>query len=85
MSKLPKPHIFTQTDSKPLRWGVFGAGWIVDTMLKTAQVNSSQKFVGVASRAPGKAQAMAAKNAIPSAHDSYEELAARDDIDAIYI
>jgi len=29
MSKLPKPHIFTQADSKPLRWGVFGAGWIV--------------------------------------------------------
>jgi predicted dehydrogenase len=85
MSKLPKPHIFTQTDSKPLRWGVFGAGWIVDAMLKTAQVNSNQKFIAVASRTPGKAQAMATKYSISSAHDSYEELAARDDIDAIYI
>ena len=59
MSKLPKPHIFTQAESKPLRWGVFGAGWIVDAMLKTAQVNSNQKFIAVASRTPGKAQASA--------------------------
>ena len=85
MSKLPKPHIFKPEESKPLRWGVFGAGWIVDAMLKTAAKNSNQKFVAIASRTAGKAEAMAQKYGIESAHNSYEELAARPDIDAIYI
>ena len=85
MSKLPKPHIFKPSESKPLRWGVFGAGWIVDAMLKTAAVNSNQQFIAIASRTPGKAEAMAQKYGIASTHNSYEELAAREDIDAIYL
>jgi predicted dehydrogenase len=85
MSKLPKPHIFKPSESKPLRWGAFGAGWIVEAMLKTAVKNSNQKFVAIASRTPGKAEALAAKYGIASTHNSYEELAAREDIDAIYI
>ena len=85
MSKFPEPHRFLPKDSKPLRWGVFGAGWIVDAMLKTAAKNSNQQFVAIASRTPGKAEAMAAKYGIASVHNSYEELAAREDIDAIYI
>ena len=44
MSKLPKPHIFKPEDSKPLRWGIFGAGWISDCMARTAKINSNQKF-----------------------------------------
>ena len=85
MSKFPEPHRFLPKDSKPLRWGVFGAGWIVDAMLKTAAKNSNQQFVAIASRTPGKAEAMAAKYGIASVHNSYEELATREDIDAIYI
>lgn len=82
---LPKPHIFKSTDSKPLRWGIFGAGWIAEAMVKTAQKNSNQNFVAVASRTPGKAEAFAKTWNLDSFHNSYEELAARDDIDAIYI
>ena len=85
MTTLPKPHIFKSSESKPLRWGIFGAGWIADAMMKTAQKNSDQKFVAVASRTPGKAEAFAKTFNMESAHNSYEELAARDDIDAIYI
>jgi len=85
MTALPKPHIFTSADSKPLRWGIFGAGWIAEAMVNTAQKNSNQQFVAVASRTPGKAEAFAQKWKIESFHNSYEELAARDDIDAIYI
>ena len=44
MTTLPKPHIFKADESKPLRWGIFGAGWIADAMVKTAQKNSNQKF-----------------------------------------
>ena len=85
MTALPKPHIFTSAESKPLRWGIFGAGWIAEAMVNTAQKNSNQHFVAVASRTPGKAEAFAQKWKIESFHNSYEELAARDDIDAIYI
>jgi predicted dehydrogenase len=85
MTVLPKPHVFTAADSKPLRWGIFGAGWISDAMVKTAQLNSTQQFVAIASRTPGKAEAFAQKWNLESFHNSYEELAARDDIDAIYI
>jgi predicted dehydrogenase len=85
MTALPKPHIFTSAESKPLRWGIFGAGWIAEAMVNTAQKNSNQQFVAVASRTPGKAEAFAQKWKIESSHKSYEELAAREDIDAIYI
>ena len=63
----------------------FGAGWISDAMVKTAQLNSTQQFVAIASRTPGKAEAFAQKWNLDSFHNSYEELAAREDIDAIYI
>ena len=45
MTTLPKPHIFKPEESKPLRWGIFGAGWIAEAMVKTAQKNSNQNFV----------------------------------------
>ncbi len=85
MSLLPKPAYFKSEDSKPLRWGIFGAGWIADAMVNTVQKNSTQNFVAVASRTPGKAEAFAQKWKLDSSYNSYEELAARDDIDAIYL
>ena len=85
MTTLPKPHIFKAADSKPLRWGIFGAGWISEAMIKTAQLNSNQEFVAIASRTPGKAEGFAQKWNLPSFHNSYEELVARDDIDAVYL
>lgn len=85
MITLPKPHLFSPAESKPLRWGIFGAGWISEAMVKTAKKNSNQKFVAIASRTPGKAEDFAKKWGIETFHNSYEELAARDDIDAIYL
>lgn len=85
MKSLPQPKIIDSTQTQPLRWGIFGAGWIAEAMVKTAQINSNQNFVAVASRTPGKAEAFARTWNIDSFHNSYEELAAREDIDAIYI
>jgi predicted dehydrogenase len=85
MTTLPKPHLFTPEDSKPLRWGIFGAGWIAEQMIQTVQKNSRQNFVAVASRTPGKAEAFAKTFSVADAYTSYEALAAREDIDAIYI
>ncbi len=54
-------------------------------MIKTAQKNSKQNFVAVASRTPGKAQEFAKAFGIADFYTSYEELAARSDNYAIYI
>lgn len=85
MKSLPSPTYFKPEESKKLRWGIFGAGWIAEAMIATVQKNSQQDFVAVASRTPGKAEAFAQKWNLSSSHTSYEELAAREDIDAIYI
>ena len=85
MNALPKPRYFNSEESKKLRWGIFGAGWIAEAMVKTGQINSQQDFVAIASRTPGKAEAFAQKWNLSSSHNSYEELAAREDIDTIYI
>ncbi|MEY3803253.1 MAG: hypothetical protein RL126_397, partial [Actinomycetota bacterium] len=61
MHQLPQPHIFHDSESRPLRWGIFGAGWISDAMVKTAKKNSHQDFVAVASRTPNKAEVFAHK------------------------
>ena len=85
MNSLPIPHLFKAQESKKLRWGIFGAGWIAEAMIATVQKNSQQDFVAIASRTPGKAEEFAQKWNLASSHSSYEELAAREDIDAIYI
>jgi predicted dehydrogenase len=85
MKALPEPRLFKPQESKKLRWGIFGAGGIAEAMISTVQQNSEQDFVAVASRTPGKAEAFAQKWNLKSSHSSYEELADRDDIDAIYI
>ena len=85
MKSLPLPTYFRPEESKKLRWGIFGAGWIAEAMISTVQKNSQQDFVAIASRTPGKADAFAQKWNLAAAHTSYEELAAREDIDAIYI
>lgn len=85
MNSLPRPNLFKPDNSKKLRWGIFGAGWIAEVMIATVQKNSQQDFVAIASRTPGKADEFSQKWNITSAHSSYEELAEREDIDAIYI
>lgn len=85
MKSLPLPTYFRPEESKKLRWGIFGAGWIAEAMISTVQKNSQQDFVAIASRTPGKADAFAQKWNLAAAHTSYEELAAREDIDAIYV
>jgi predicted dehydrogenase len=62
-----------------------GPGWIAEVFTRTVHANTAQRVVAVASRTPGKAAAFAAAEGIESHYASYEELVARDDIDAIYV
>ena len=82
---LPEPRLVDPARVPSLRWGILGPGWIADQFASTVRANTNQRIVAVASRTPGRAQAFASAHAIPLALASYEELVAREDIDAVYI
>ena len=73
------------TDAPAIRWGILGAGGIAHKLADAVNNHTSSHVVAVASRTPGKARAFAEQEGIEHALDSYEELVAREDIDAVYV
>lgn len=67
-----------------IRWGLIGPGKIAHQIAKDFAL-SGIKFQGVASRSPEKAAAFASEYGIPTIHNSYQELVADHEIDAVYI
>ncbi|RRR43444.1 gfo/Idh/MocA family oxidoreductase [Mycolicibacter terrae] len=71
--------------SPGLRIGVFGAARITPvSLLKPAAANPEVVVSAVAARDGGRARAFARRHGIGRVHDSYEELIADPDIDAVY-
>ena len=68
-----------------LRWGIYGTGWISEEFATSMMRFTNQQIVSIASRTPGRAEEFASKIGLPGFDDSYESLAAREDIDAVYI
>jgi predicted dehydrogenase len=81
----PQPEILDPTSVPSLRWGIVGAGDIADIFINTLQKHTKQQVVGIASKTPGKAEALGDKYGISRRYNTYEEIAAQDDIDVIYI
>lgn len=81
---LPTPNIIDPASVTSFRWGVMGAAAIAETFVAAVQKHTRQKIVAVASRTPGKAETFAQQFGI-EAHDNYEDLLAREDIDIVYI
>ena len=67
-----------------IRWGLLGAGAILNRWMKGARQVEDMEIVAVSSRTMETAGRMAKQFGIPEAL-SYEELLARDDIEAVYI
>lgn len=82
---LPEPQIIDPASVPALRWGIFGTGWISEEFATSCMNHNKQHVVTVASRTEGSAQTFAEKVGLPGFDESYETLAARDDIDAVYI
>jgi len=69
-----------------IRWGILGAGGIAAKFAEAVNVYTSSTVVAVASASSlEKAQVFAKANNAGDAYQSYAELVARDDIDAIYV
>jgi predicted dehydrogenase len=67
------------------RWGILGVAKIaIDKVIPAIQAGHTGQVVAIASRSIDKAQAAAARFAIPRAYGSYEELLADPEVDAIY-
>ncbi|MFJ4295656.1 Gfo/Idh/MocA family protein [Curtobacterium sp. NPDC089689] len=86
LSHLPAPHLYRSGSSEPaLRWGLVGPGWIAGEFVDAAHRHTQQRFTAVASRSPERGAAFAAAHGIEHVVGSIVELAARDDVDAIYV
>jgi predicted dehydrogenase len=81
----PEPEILDPSSVPSLRWGIVGAGDIADIFINTLQRHTKQQVVAIASKTPGKADALGAKYGITRTYNTYEEISAQDDIDVIYI
>jgi predicted dehydrogenase len=80
ISRVPDP-----MEAPILRWGIMGPGWIADIFTRSVQAQTRQVITAVGSRSLERSQAFATQHGIPSAYGSYEELAAADDVDVVYI
>lgn len=70
----------------PLRWGILGAARIaVRRVLPALQRSDWSTVAAIASRDRSRAQAVAHQFSIPKVYDSYDELLADPDVDAVYI
>ncbi len=67
-----------------IRWGLMGAGDIIDRWIKGARQLDDMEILAVASRTPHSALAAAQKYGIKDAL-TYEEMVQRKDIDVVYI
>ena len=70
--------------SQKLRWGILGVAAINDRLMPSFHAARTVDLRAIASRTLQKAKDSAAKNNIPKAYGSYEELLADPEIDAIY-
>lgn len=71
-------------EKKEIRWGLLGAGNILNRWMKGARQADGMKIVAVASRTRETAVKMAEKFEIPEVL-TYEEMLDRKDIDVVYI
>jgi len=62
-----------------------GPGWIAEQFTKSLQTYTRQEVVAVGSRALPRAQEFAAEHDVRTAVGSYEELAALDEVDIVYV
>lgn len=71
---------------RPIRWGILSTGHIASVFARDlALLPDEAEIVAVGSRQRGTADDFAAEHGIPRAYGSYEELAADEDVDVVYV
>ena len=75
----------TLDPSRPVRWGILGAGGIAATVGDDIQASPDSEVVAVGARDGGRAAAFAAAHGVARSYGSYDELLADADVDVVYI
>ncbi len=70
---------------KKIRWGIIGTGFIANKFAVAVRNAEGAELVAVASRRPETAKAFAEKYGVENVFSSYEDLAASECIDAVYV
>jgi len=70
---------------KKIKWGIVGPGIIAHEFAHDFQFVEKGELMAVASRSPERGLAFASKFNIPKVYNSYQELYADEEIDAIYV
>lgn len=70
---------------KSVRWGVVGTGSIANSMARAIKLADHAELAAVSSRRMETARGFADKHEVPSAFDSWANMAASDKVDAIYV
>lgn len=76
------------TNSAPIRWGILGTGRIAHSLATDLMLVPDGQLVAVGSRSKESAETFAkvyAAHGPVRAHGSYEELAADEDVDVVYV
>lgn len=72
------------TSDGQLRWGILGTGFIADLQVRDL-LDNGFAVQAVGSRSVETSRAFATRFGIPTAHGSYEDLAADPDVDVVYV
>jgi predicted dehydrogenase len=83
--QLPQPRTPDPHDAPAIRWGIIGPGGIAHTFAEAVAIGTASQVVAVGSRSAERARDFAEEFGIATAHGSYEELVADDDVDAVYV
>ena len=78
------PHHSSGTSDGRLRWGILGTGFIADLQVRDL-LDNGFTVQAVGSRSAETSRAFAARFGIPTAHGSYEDLAADPNVDVVYV
>ncbi|MER8186434.1 Gfo/Idh/MocA family oxidoreductase [Kitasatospora sp. NPDC094015] len=73
------------SSERPIRWGVLATGGIATAFTEDLLTVPGAEPVAVASRSEASARAFAERHRIPRAYGSWAELAADDEVDAVYV
>ncbi len=84
-TSLPTPRTPDPRDAPGIRWGIIAPGWIAGQFTDTLHRNTEARVTAIGSSSMQRARAFAARYAVDRCYDSYEQLAADPEIDAVYV
>jgi len=70
---------------KTIRWGIVGTGGIANSMARMIKLADASEIGAVSSRRMESAREFADEHSVANAYDSWQQMIASDDVDAIYV